>query len=264
MSRIFLTVDQWAAPPGGHTDPSFLKWVAVGLGMLSLLGAFASWDTRRQRRNVPSERRVEELRHELRSGTPNIRGHIRIDPSSYPGTSVGQAEDIAREEGFLRQSHGARGQWLFYRMGTQPGSSTDSDVRGGPALEVVRENAAAQRAARWIREREGFDPLDEATLEAAERGLLQSRAKSERAIVGAVLAMMAGLSAEGFAGIAWGFWLPYAALQVCAVALLILSIRLITRSRQLRKEGNRLHGKAVTAYRETVAARENQQKKSGQ
>lgn len=261
VSQVLFAVDQWAAPPGGHTDPNFLKWVAVGLGLLLLFGAFASWDTRRQRRNIPSEQRLEELRYELRSGTPTGQGHIRIDPSRYPGTSADQAEDIAREEGFLRQSHGTRGQWLFYRIGTQPGSSTDSDVRGGPALDVVRESAVAQRTARWIREREGFDPLDQSTLAAAEKGLKRSRARRDRAIAGTVLAMMASLAAEGFAGIAWGFWLPYVVLQMCAMALLVLSIWLIMRARRLRKEGNRLHGPVIAAYREAVAARENDQKK---
>ncbi|MCB5910171.1 hypothetical protein [Streptomyces pinistramenti] len=193
MSQVFLAVGGWAAPPGGHADSGFLKWAAAVLGVLLLFGAFASWDTRRQRRNAPSEQRAEELRQELRSGIPNARGHVRIDPAGYPGTSAGQAEDIAREEGFLRQSHGAGGQWLFYRMDTQPGSATDADVRGSPAPEAVRESAAAQRAAHRVRERDGFAPLDEAILASAEKGLQQSRAKSDRAVVGAALAMLAGL-----------------------------------------------------------------------
>ncbi|MGX1759282.1 hypothetical protein ACWIG5_20585 [Streptomyces lydicus] len=260
MNEVFLAVEHWAAPPGGHIDPSFLKWAAVGFGVWLLFGAFAYWDKRRTRSKVPLEQRVDELRRELRTGVPNVRGHIRVDPSRYPGTSTGEAEDIAREEGFLRQAHGAKGQWLFYRMGTQPGSSRYVDVRGGPALEVVRESAAAQRTAHWIRERDGFDPLDEDTLKAAEKGLQQSRAKSDRAIVGTALAMLAGALMEVLARFGWGNWPLYAVLQVCVVGLLVLSVLLMRRSRRLRKEGSRLHGPVVAAYREAVLACENEAK----
>ncbi|MFF4601957.1 hypothetical protein ACFY12_04245 [Streptomyces sp. NPDC001339] len=232
--------------------------MVIGLGLWLLFGAYTAWDTRRQRKKVPLEQRVEELRQELRTGVPNVRGHIRINPSNYPGISTNQAEDMARAEGFLRQAHGAKGQWLFYRTGTRPGSSAEVDMRGGPALDVLRESAAAQRTARWIHERDGFDPLDEATLIAAEKGLRKSRAKSDRVIVGGFLCMLAGLTAEGFARIVWGFWLPYAVLQVCAVTLLVLAVLLMMRAPRVRKEGNRLHGPVIAAYREVVISRENE------
>lgn len=129
-----------AAPPVAESDGTHLWWITAGVGALVLLGFLADWDTRRTRRKIPLDQRVAELRREIRTGTPNVRGHIRVDPSRYPGISDGQAEDMAREEGFLRQTHGTKGMWLFYRMGTQPGSASQVDMRGGPPIEEVRQS----------------------------------------------------------------------------------------------------------------------------
>lgn len=251
---------QLMAPPGGQNSPAFLQWTAVGFGLWLLFAVVATWESRRRKKKLPVEQRVDVLREELRTGTPNARGHIRVDPVGYPGISVSQAEDVAREEGFLRQSQGAKGQWLFYRVGTQPGSSTGIDVRGGPAPEVVRESAAARRVAEEFRTQDGFDPLDETTLATAEKELRTARARSDRATVRCALALLGWVFAEILARFAWGEWPLYAAFQICAATLLIVGVRMLIRARRLRAEGRRKDGVVLAAYRDTVAAQADEKK----
>ncbi|MGD6742947.1 hypothetical protein ACOKM3_14000 [Streptomyces sp. BH106] len=105
----------YAAPSGGDIDPDFLWWVALGVGVLLLLNLLIAVATRLKRKKVPAEQLREELRREIQSGVPNVRGHIRADPSRYPGISAAEAEAIADAEGFVRQTHGAKGRWLFLR-----------------------------------------------------------------------------------------------------------------------------------------------------
>jgi hypothetical protein len=104
-----------AAPPGGAVSPVALGGIGAGIVALGLVNLLIAWSSRRKRRKVPAERLREELRGEIRNGAPSVRGHIRVNPARYPGISVGQAEALAAEEGFTRQTHGTKGMWLFLR-----------------------------------------------------------------------------------------------------------------------------------------------------
>ena len=104
-----------AAPPGGVVSPVALGWIGAGIVALVVVNLLIAWGSRRKRRQVPAGQLREELRGEIRGGAPNVRGHIRVNPARYPGISVGEAEVIAGEEGFTRQTHGTKGMWLFLR-----------------------------------------------------------------------------------------------------------------------------------------------------
>jgi hypothetical protein len=104
-----------AAPPGGVASPATLGWIGAGVAVLVLVNLLIAFGSRRRRRQVPPGQLREELRGEIRDGAPNVRGHIRVNPARYPGISAGEAETIAGEEGFTRQTHGTKGMWLFLR-----------------------------------------------------------------------------------------------------------------------------------------------------
>ena len=105
-----------AAPPGGVVSPVALGWIGGVLVALVVVNLLIAWGSRRRRRRVPAGQLREELRGEIRGGAPNVRGHIRVNPARYPGISAGEAEAIAGEEGFTRQTHGTKGMWLFLRQ----------------------------------------------------------------------------------------------------------------------------------------------------
>ncbi|MET7689635.1 hypothetical protein ABZT06_16935 [Streptomyces sp. NPDC005483] len=104
-----------AAPPG-VVGPGALGWTGAGVAALVFVNLLIAWGSRRRRGKVPLGRLREELRGELRSGAPNVRGHIRVDPARYPGISVVEAEAIAGQEGLSRQTQGTKGMWLFLRQ----------------------------------------------------------------------------------------------------------------------------------------------------
>ncbi|UGY93910.1 hypothetical protein [Streptomyces gobiensis] len=264
-------VFQVSAPEGTNIGWEDLRGVGIFLGLVLLLNVWAAWEKFRTRRRIPREQRVIELRSELSTGIPDARGHVRVDPGMYPGISDEQAESIARQKGFLRQTHNTKGKWLFYRMGTQPGSATDTDVRGGPPLEELQSSPAAHRTARWVCENEGFDPLDEATVKNAEEGMRKLRSRSDRAVMGICVSFLAG----GFVTIAiisgWvkGWMLagfvgddrPVAVgIHISAVAMLSLSVYFIKRVRKLRKEIRELYAPVIASYREVVLAQENERR----
>ncbi|WP_274563636.1 hypothetical protein [Streptomyces spiramyceticus] len=259
-----------AAPPVTESDTTVLWWITACVGALMLLGFVADWDTRRTRRKVPLEQLAAELRREIRTGAPNVRGHISVDPSRYPGISGGQAEDMAREEGFLRQTHGTKGKWLFYRVGTQPGSTSEMDMRGGPPTEDVRQSPAAQRAARWVRERDGFDPLDAAVVDEAETGMRKAHASYERCFVGAALCALPGVPITIALTLDWvnsglsigypGDVSGYVVAHLLAVVFVTSSVFLFKRSFRVRKEGRERYGSVLATYGKVVAAQENERR----
>lgn len=266
---MYLAADvQLAAPPLAQSDTTVLWWIAAGVGTLVLLSILASWDTRRSRRKVPLDQLKAELRREIRMGIPGARGYLRVTPSRYPGISDGLADDVAREEGFLRQTHGTKGMWLFYRIGTQPGSASHVDMRGGPLIEEVRRSPAAQRTARWVCERDGFDPLEAAVLDEAEQGLRKAHARYERSLVAAVLCVLPGAPITIALLVDWlngglsfavsGDVSFYVVAHLLAVFLLTLSVFLFKRSFKVSKEGRERYGRVLAAYGEVVAARENE------
>ncbi|MFD8592818.1 hypothetical protein ACFV1B_25280 [Streptomyces sp. NPDC059637] len=260
-----------AVPPGGDTDPTFLKWGFGILGVFVVLSVLASWETRRQRRKIPLDQLVEELGRKIRTGVPNVRGHVRIDPSEFPGISDADAERIAGEQGFLRQTHGTKGLWLFYREGTRPGSSSEADVLGGPPVEVLRDSEAARRTAAWIRERDGIDVLDGTTVEEAENGMRKARSKADRNFVGAFFCVLAGVpivsalvgawvnsGPPGMGGIDDVVFVIVA--HTLGVLLPVGSVRMFKKSRRARREGREHYGPVLAAYGEVVAARENERR----
>ncbi|MFF7137476.1 hypothetical protein ACFZBZ_34735 [Streptomyces sp. NPDC008196] len=104
-----------AAPPGGVVSPVAVGVIGTALGALVVVNLLIAWGSRRKRRQVPVGQLRDELRGEIRNGAPNARGLIRVNPARYPGISVGEAEAVAAEEGFTRQTHGTKGMWLFLR-----------------------------------------------------------------------------------------------------------------------------------------------------
>jgi hypothetical protein len=104
-----------AAPPGGVLSLVTLGWIGVGVAALALVNLLIAFGLRRRRRQAPPGQLREELREEIRNAAPNVRGHIRVNPARYPGISAGEAEAVAGEEGFTRQTHGTKGMWLFLR-----------------------------------------------------------------------------------------------------------------------------------------------------
>lgn len=257
-----------AAPPGAETGWGFPWWVWAATGLFAAFALYAAWDTRRQRTRVPRSGQVAELKKELRTRAPNARGHVRVTPGEFPALTTAEAETVANEVGFARQTHGTKGLWLFYRKGTRPGSAEALDVRGGPGPEELRQSAAARQVAAWSRERDGFDPLDEATLKTAEDGVRRLRAKRDRLVVGAVFALMVGVFTTIAVGAAWlngalpaGFtegddWSAYVLGHVLAAGGLLLGSHWIRRGKQARRESRARHEPVVSAYRDVVQTRE--------
>ncbi|KOG54366.1 hypothetical protein ADK76_24065 [Streptomyces griseoflavus] len=257
-----------AAPPGADVGFGFPWWVWLVTGLFAVLALYAAWDTRRQRTKVPRAEQVAELKKELRTGAPNARGHVRVTPGRFPALTTAEAERVANEAGFARQTHGTKGLWLFYREGTRPGSAESADVRGGPRLDELRQSTAARRMAEWSRERDGFDPLDETTLKAAEDGVHKLRAKRDRLVMGAAFALMAGAFTTVAVGAAWlngtlphGFttgsdWSAYVLGHVVAAGGLLLGGHWIRRGKQAMRESRTRHQPVIAAYRDAVLARE--------
>lgn len=257
-----------AAPPGTDVGWGFPWWVWVLAGLYAAFALYAAWDTRRQRAKLPRAGQVAELKKELRTRAPNARGHVRVTPGEFPGLTTADAETVADEVGFARQTHGTKGLWLFYRKGTRPGSTGALDVRGGPRPEELRQSAAARQVAAWSRERDGFDPLDEATLKAAEDGVRRLRAKRDRLVVGATFALMVGAFTAIAVGAAWlngtlpgGFakgddWSAYVLGHVLAAGGLLLGSHWIRRGRHATRESRARHEPVIAAYRDVVQARE--------
>ncbi|UNO39213.1 hypothetical protein [Streptomyces sp. MST-110588] len=192
---------------------------------------------------------------------------MRVAPGEYPAITTAEADQLAQELGFARQTHGTGGPWLFYREGTQPGSVMDVDVRGGPDPEELRRSAAAARVADWYREQDGFDPLDEATLKAAESGIRKLRAKRDRLVVGTFFAFLVGAFATVAVGAAWinhelpgGFtgddWMAYALAHAVVAGCLFLGPYWIKQGKRTRGEIRERHQPVITAYREAVLLRE--------
>lgn len=208
---------------------------------------------------VPRDGQVAELKKELRTRAPNARGHVRVAPGEFPALTTVEAECVADEVGFARQTHGAEGLWLFYRKGTRPGSTGALDVRGGPRPEELRQSAAARQLAAWPRERDGFGPLDEATLKAAEDGVRRLRAKRDRLVVGATFALMVGAFTAIAVCAAWlngslpdGFtkgddWSAYVLGHVLAAGGLLLGRHWIRRGRHAERESRARHEPVVAA-----------------
>lgn len=137
-----------AAPPG-YVDPDALWWTGGIMGVLLLINLLIVWDNRRKRRRVPLEQLREELRKALRVGAPNVRGQVRIDPSRYPGIPVGEAEAIADEEGFDRQTHGTKGTWLFVRVTPETSAwPAGMDAQERSFREAARSVGGTSRAER--------------------------------------------------------------------------------------------------------------------
>ncbi|WP_157851726.1 hypothetical protein [Streptomyces monomycini] len=243
-------------------------WVWLVTALFAVFALYAAWDTRRQRTRIPRAEQVEALRRELRAQAPNGRGHVRVVPGHFPTITAPEAERVAGEEGFARQTHGVKGLWLFYRKGTRPGSTAALDVRGVPGPEEVRRSAAARQVAAWSRERDGFDPLDEATLKTAEDGVRRLRAKRDRLVVGAFFALMVGVFTAIAVGGAWlngslpgGFtkgddWSAYTLGNVLAAGGLLLGSHWIRRGKRAKQESRARHEPVLAAYRDAVLAHE--------
>lgn len=104
-----------AAPPGGE----FGGWGWWGIGAILLLWVisltvtfFEGW----QMRKYTFDEQVEVFLKDLRSGAVTPRGHIRLNPHKYTKLRREDADRIAEEAGYCRQTFGTKGQWLFIRL----------------------------------------------------------------------------------------------------------------------------------------------------
>ncbi|OEU91767.1 hypothetical protein DB35_08275 [Streptomyces abyssalis] len=61
------------------------------------------------------EEQVEIFLTDLRSGAVTRRGHIRLNPHKYTKLRREDADRVAEEAGYYRQTFGTKGNWLFLR-----------------------------------------------------------------------------------------------------------------------------------------------------
>lgn len=103
-----------AAPPRGEFA-GWGWWVLGFFAALTVLSLFLSWQEGWQLRKHSYEEQVEVFLEDLRSGSPTRRGHIGLNPLKYTKLTAKDADRIAEEAGYHRQTFGTKGQWLFSR-----------------------------------------------------------------------------------------------------------------------------------------------------
>ncbi|OEU91771.1 hypothetical protein DB35_08255 [Streptomyces abyssalis] len=103
-----------AAPPGGEFA-DWGWWVIGAFGVLFVLSIFFSFLDGWKMRKHTFEEQAEVFLTDLRTGAVTVRGHIRLNPVKYTKLTAKDADRIAEEAGYHRQTFGTKGQWLFFR-----------------------------------------------------------------------------------------------------------------------------------------------------
>ena len=103
-----------AAPSGGEFGDAGW-WIVGAVVMLWLISLFFMFLDGWKMRKHSYEEQVEVFLEDLRSGAVTRRGHIRLNPLKYTKLRRSDADRIAQEAGYYRQTFGTQGQWLFFR-----------------------------------------------------------------------------------------------------------------------------------------------------
>ncbi|SCK36009.1 hypothetical protein [Streptomyces sp. WMMB 322] len=98
-------------------------WAIGGAGVLVLSSIFVTFFEGWKMRKFSYEEQVEIFLKDLHSGAVTVRGHIRLNPVKYTKLTDKDADRIADEAGYYRQTFGTKGNWLFLRSSADPPDS---------------------------------------------------------------------------------------------------------------------------------------------
>ncbi|SCK35981.1 hypothetical protein [Streptomyces sp. WMMB 322] len=121
MAPSLKTAVVIAAPPGGEFG-GWGWWVIGAFGVLFVLSIFFTFLDGWKMRKLSYDEQVEVFLKDLRSGAVTVRGHIGLNPHKYTKLRDKDADRIAEEAGYYRQTFGTKGQWLFFRPDSSDGS----------------------------------------------------------------------------------------------------------------------------------------------
>lgn len=114
MATLSGTVAMIAAPSGGELDTAGW-WIVGAILMLWFVSLFFMFLDGWKMRKHSYEEQVDIFLRDLRSGAVTRRGHIRLNPHKYTKLRREDADRIAEEAGYHRQTFGTKGNWLFFR-----------------------------------------------------------------------------------------------------------------------------------------------------